>query len=276
MKTNNKLLIIPAFFLVATLGFSAKASAESLTGSLGVGVSAHSANINANVNGDVHSSVRGDDDMHDMAMNGIFGTVTAINGSTITVSSKAWTKPASGSTAPTTTTYTVNTSSSTTVDKNRAASSVSGIAVGDNIMVQGTVNGTTVTAASIHDGVMAKGNIPTPGSNGEATLPQGNGQPIIGGSVTAVSGNTVTITNKSNVSYTIDVANAKITKSGTTAAVSNIAVGDQIIAQGTINGNSVTAVNVVDSTNASASTSTTTHRGFFGAIGNFFSKLFGF
>lgn len=196
--------------------------------------------------------------------NGVFGTVTAISGDTITVQSKGFEK--SDSSTGTTTTYTVN-ASGATVTKANVASSVSAIAIGDTVMVQGTVSGTSVTATKISDGVMMK----VPGSNGGATIPTGNGQPVIGGTVTAVSGDIVTITNKSNTSYTIDVTNATITKNGTTSSVSSVAVGDNVLAQGTVNGTSVTAVSLTDSASA---TSGTAPKGLFGMIGAFFSKLF--
>jgi len=194
---------------------------------------------------------------------GVRGTVTAISGDTITVSSKGFGQSA------TTTTYTVD-ATNATVTKSGAASSVSAIAVGDTIMVQGTVSGTSVTATKINDGVMAGGKS---GSNGSTAIPAGNGQPIIGGTVTAVNGDTITITNKGNTSYTIDVTNATITKDGTASNASSIAVGDTVLAQGTVNGTSVTAVSLTDSASTTGSSSTT-HTGFFGMIGAFFSKLF--
>ena len=61
---------------------------------------------------------------------GIAGTVATNDGSTLTVTTKA--RPNGG----TATTYTVSTSSSTTVTKNGTTSSVSDIAVGDTVMVQ--------------------------------------------------------------------------------------------------------------------------------------------
>jgi hypothetical protein len=195
---------------------------------------------------------------------GVVGTVTAISGSTITVSSKGFGPNA------TATTYTVD-ASNATVQKDGSASSVANIAVGDTIMVQGTISGTTVTATKINDGKM--------GTDGaDAMLPDGNGQPIIGGTVTAVSGSTITITNKSNTAYTIDASSATVTKNGTTGSVSNVAVGDNILAQGTVNGTAVTAVSVTDQAKAQTGTSGTANpvRGFFGRIGNFFSHLFGF
>jgi hypothetical protein len=189
---------------------------------------------------------------------GVMGTVTAVSGTTITVSAK---------TGTTTTVYTV-TAANATVKKNDAASTVSAIAVGDQVRVQGTVSGTTVTATNIVDGKMT----PPP-----IVLPQGNGQPIIGGTVTAISGNTITIANKSNVSYTIDATSATFIKSGVAATLSSVAVGDTVVAQGTINGTSVTAVSITDQGKVQASTATAgDSKGFFGAIGGFFAHLFGF
>ena len=79
----------------------------------------------------------------------------------------------------TATTYTVD-ASSATVTKNGAASTVSAIAVGDTVMVQGTVSGTNVTAKTIRDGV----------GQGQPAI-QGNGQPVVAGTVTAINGNSV-------------------------------------------------------------------------------------
>jgi hypothetical protein len=268
---NKKLLTIPTLIIataIATFGLSTKASADMINAHVGLGIAngpALSMQADTTMNG---GPSNGQWQQHGMP--GVFGTVTAVSGDTITVSSKGFGQNT------TTTTYTIN-ASGATVMKDNAASSVSAIAVGDTIMAQGTVSGTTVTATKINDGMMMRG---MPGSNGGASMPgnipQGNGQPIIGGTVTAVSGDTVTITNKGTTPYTIDVTNAKITKNGTTASASNIAVGDNVVAQGTINGTSVTAVTLTDSMNTTSGTSSTAHKGILGAIGGFFSKLFGF
>ncbi len=187
---------------------------------------------------------------------GISGTVTAVSGTTITVSSKG------GAAAVT---YTVD-AANATVQKDNATSVISAIAVGDQVRIQGTVSGTTVTATNIMDGKLGGG-----------VMPQGNGQPIIVGTVTAVSGNTITITNKSNTSYTIDATSATFIKKGATGTITSIAVGDTVIAQGTINGTSVVAVSVTDQGNISAAGGKAGGvRGFFGSIGSFFKHLFGF
>lgn len=221
---------------------------------------------------------------------GVFGSVTAISGDTITLNSKGFGREAS-STSATATTYTVD-ATSATVTKDGAASTVSAIAVGDNLMVQGTVSGTSVTATRISDG-LGKG-MPggMPGARGMAssTRPaamaniQGNGEPVIGGSVTGVSGDTLTVTNKSNVTYSVDATNATIIKTGATSTISSILTGDNVIVQGSVNGNSVTASSVIDQGTAQTPSNSGNGNGpaphgvmgVFGAIGGFFQHLFGF
>ena len=218
---------------------------------------------------------------------GVFGTVSAISGNTITIAGKT----GFGSTA-TSVTYSID-ATSATITKANVAGSISSIAVGDTIAVQGTVTGTNVVATSIRDGIAMRGNrgiedeaIGAPEQPGDVsqTPAVGNGQPIVAGSVTSVSGSTIAITNKSNATFTIDASNAKFLQGKTTIALSNIAVGDSIIAQGTINGSAVTASTIVDETHPQAAPTTTpgtpapkpASHGMFGGIGSFFKHLFGF
>jgi hypothetical protein len=158
-------------------------------------------------------------------------------------------------------------------------------------MAAGTVSGTSVTATTIRDGMPAAGMGGKPGMRGvgehasSTPLIQGNGQPVIGGTVSAVSGNTITVTTaQGGVTYSVDVTNATIKKGDTTGSVSSIAVGDKVVVQGTVNGSSVTASSVIDSAAASstnAGTSITSHVNsgigkVFNSIGGFFHSLFGF
>ena len=201
----------------------------------------------------------------------VVGTVASVNGTTLTVTSQGFSK----NTSATPTTYTVD-ASNATVMKVNATSSVSAIAVGDTVMVQGTVSGTNVTATKIFDGKFGMGMRPgTMNGQHASSTPQvvGNGEPVVAGKVASVNGTTITVTNSGNSTYTIDVSTAKITKPGiSSASASNISVGDQVIVQGNINGTSVTASSVMDQTN----TAKPQAKGFFGSIGSFFSHLFGF
>jgi polyisoprenoid-binding protein YceI len=234
---------------------------------------------------------------------GVFGTVASISGTTLTVTSKMFVGPRqASSTASAATTYTVD-ASNAQVYKNNATSTISSVATGDTVMVQGAVSGLDVTATVIRDGVvpMMGGKPGMMGGRGgmggkgfghssstvsSTSLIKGNGEPVVAGSVTAVSGTTLTITNASNVTYTIDGSSSTIVKNGTSTAISNVAIGDNIVAQGVVNGTSVTASSIIDQgakmVNASSTPGSGNHGGggfgggFLGAIGGFFKHLFGF
>ena len=216
-------------------------------------------------------------------MLGVFGTVSAVNGTSLTITSKAGPNG-----TPAAATYTVD-ASSATVTKAAAASSVSAIAVGDTLMVQGTVTGTSVVAKTIRDGIPAmgmKGARPE-GQASSTPLIQGNGEPVIGGSVSAVSGNTLTVTTaQGGIAYSVDVTSATVKKGNTTSSISAITVGDKVVVQGSVSGTAVTATSVIDQGAAPAAGGTPSDGqsgapkgpmgGFFGAIGGLFQHLFGF
>ena len=186
---------------------------------------------------------------------GVMGTVASINGNTLTVTGKIG--PKSTATAVT---YTVDATNakvmkSATSGAKPTTVTIADIQVGDTIMVQGTVNGTSVTAISIFDG---KFTPRSPGTNPASKSSFGHG---VVGTVSAIDGTTLTVAGKTGpkstataVTYTIDASNAKITKrvagttptAPTTIAVSAIQVGDKVMVRGTVNGTSVTATNIVD------------------------------
>lgn len=214
---------------------------------------------------------------------GVFGKVTAINGTSITLSGRQ----GFGSTTPSVT-YTVD-ASNATVKKDGATSTVSAIAVGDTIAVQGTVTGSNVAAVSIFDGVMGRMGYDGKGGPGagrpgtaSSTPVLGNGQPVIAGTVSAVSGSSLTLTTSSGVTYAVDASAAKVLAGADTIALSNVAVGNKVLVQGAVNGTSITASTVIDqSVRANAAPNQGTHvqgqsHGFLGGIGQFFMHLFGF
>jgi len=180
---------------------------------------------------------------------GVMGTVASISGSTITV------------TGQNETTYTVDASAATFKKSSTAGTApttvtISSIAVGDKVAIRGTVSGTTVTATDVMDGI---------GNGGGHGGPKGGHRPGVTGTVSAVNGNTVTITNSDGISYTVDASSAKITKMET-LSVSDIQVGDTVGVEGTVSGTSVSATNIMDGvptaphqsqTSASATTATT-------------------
>ncbi len=210
----------------------------------------------------------------------VVGTVTSINGNTIVVLANkvGWGKDGkdrdndSPKTTPSPISYTVD-ASHATVTKAGASSTVSAIAVGDKLMVQGTLTGTNIVATNIRDNAKAEVKPkPTP-------LITGNGQPIVMGTISAINGSTITITNKSNVSYTVDASNAKIQNKNSLSTVSTLAVGDSVIVQGTISGTSIVAYSVIDQgvkSDAKIGDQTKMHGKFISSIGRFFQVLFGF
>jgi hypothetical protein len=167
------------------------------------------------------------------------GTVTAVSSNTITVTDKRtggsyivdastatiqkFTPPAAG-TKPTTKPAPV-----TIV--------ISQIQVGDNVTVQGTVNGANIVATKILDGTGAMGK---GGFKGQGMMPQG-----AIGTVSAVSGNTITLTGKNGTTYTVNAGSATV-KKVVDSSVGSIAVGDTLMVNGTVSGNTVTAKNIVD------------------------------
>jgi hypothetical protein len=203
---------------------------------------------------------------------GVFGTVSSISGNIITVTGK---QGFGTNDAITTITFTVDATNAKIV-KNNATGTISSIVVGDTIMAQGTLTGTNLEATTIRDGAIRGPN------NGQLNPSAivGNGQPVVAGVVSTISGSSITITNKSNMTYTVDVTNAKIMQNNVAGTISNIAVGDTIVAQGTVNGDLVSAamifVQAAPTNPAVTASSAQPHKGFFGAIGSFFSHIFGF
>jgi hypothetical protein len=249
-----------------------------------------------------HSGMRGG------MTSGVSGTVSAVNGDTVTVTAAARSArpmPEQASTSVSTqtvvagTVYAVDTTNAK-IYKGSATTtvSVSDIVAGDTVMVQGKVSGTNVVATVIRDGVNGtmggRSGMPGKGfghsassTSSTTSIIQGNGEPVVGGSVTAVSGTTLTVTNTSNVTYTINAAGATVVVKGASSTLSNVAVGDNVIVQGMVNGNSVTASSIIDQGAKVANASSTNGQshgggigaglgGFFGAIGGFFQHLFGF
>jgi hypothetical protein len=149
----------------------------------------------------------------------ISGTVSAISGSTLTV------------TNATGTVYTVDASSAKVMEGLFVSGlSVSDIRVGDKILIRGTVNGTSVTAKSISD-------------------PSFIGRNIFTGTVASISGTTITITSKQAATSTVDATSATITSgvfNKKTIPVSDVNVGDRLTIIGSTSGSTITATVIQD------------------------------
>lgn len=155
----------------------------------------------------------------------VVGSVTSVSGTTLTVTDKSGTV------------FTID-GASAKITKGFDASSITlGIAnvkVGDNVAVLGTISGNAVAATAIMDGAN----------------PMHGERPALLGAITSVNGNVVTITDKSGVVFTVDATNAKISKGfgefGTTIALADLKVGDEVGVLGTKSGQAVTATAIMD------------------------------
>ena len=129
---------------------------------------------------------------------GVFGTIASVSGNTLTVTGKAK--------DGTSTTYTVDATNTKIVKAvsgaKPAAATLADLKVGDTVAVRGTVSGTSVTATQIMDGMppFGKGFAKGFGRGHGPMKPMG-----VGGKVTAVSGNTLTLSGKNGTTQTVQV-----------------------------------------------------------------------
>ncbi len=171
------------------------------------------------------------------------GTVTAIRGDTITLSDP---KDSATYTVDATNAKILKHGAPTAGQAPQAPSTITigGIAVGDTIMVRGTVSGTTITATAIDDGQMHGGR-------------GGHGGPGVHGTVTAVNGTTLTVKDPNGTTYTVN-ADAATASKIQTISVGDVQIGDSIEANGTLSGTTLTAKHLMDGVQAPAAQAPTT------------------
>lgn len=197
-------------------------------------------------------------------LEGFYGTVASVNGTTLMVNAKTLKNTA-------TTTYSVDTANAK-IKKSGSEINLSALTVGDTVVIVGTLDGTSIKASTITAGVVNVEKVKEVKTN-ISDLIKGTGQPVVVGTVTAVSGTTVTIKNASGVTYAVNAAGSTIVKNGSSKTVSDLAVGDTLVVQGVVNGSTITASSVLTQNATSAGK---IKIGFFGGIGKFFSGIFGF
>lgn len=137
----------------------------------------------------------------DVVLPGYFGAVTAISGNTITVLDR------NGS-------HTVHVSSSTTFISAGQQVSLSNIKPGERIAAKGTLNGDgSLNAAVIQIAL-----------------------PLVGGQITAINGNMITVQGRDGATHTVDVSpGTKLYDGKTQIKLSDLKTGERIIAEGTLN-----------------------------------------
>jgi hypothetical protein len=261
MNTQKYIFLIVVLAIVCSFAVTAPLLASANQQGLGINLDVNLGQGKTNPDGKNNQGMM---DL-DIMMPALVGKVSAINGNMLTVVSNT---DSNGNT--TTATFTVDTTNAKLLRGN-AAITLSNIAVGDNVVVQGTTTGTNVVATIIRDGKVGNGNEK---DNNQALLQiQGNGQPVVAGTVLAINGLAITVTNSSKVTYTVDATNAKIIQGANTIFLASVKIGDSVIVQGVVNGTAVAASTIID-TNATAGIKA--HVGFFGSIGQWFTHFFGF
>lgn len=169
--------------------------------------------------------------------NGIVGTVTAVNNTTLTVLGKNGT------------TYTVAGANAKVWENKKETTSLNTIAVGDTVVIQGSVNGENVEASSIY----------------EVTLSQRSADSGIRGTVTAITGSTITLLGTDEKVYTVTTTDADIkTHKNKEGDRRTIKAGDMIVVKGEVSGTSIDAETIMEIKG----------KGFFNRFGVFFKKMF--
>ncbi len=187
------------------------------------------------IDADAKTEPKANDDEKRM---GIAGTVTATSGTTLTVLGKNGT------------TYTVSAANATVWDNKHESTTLSSVDEGDTVVVQGTISGSSVTAAKIFT----------------VRLPKANADGSISGTVTAKSGDTLTVLATNGTTYTVDASDSDINEGkNDDATLDDIKVGDTVSITGDTEGSSIDA-DVITETHAKY--------GFFRRFGDFIKHLF--
>lgn len=201
----------------------------------------------------------------------IVGTVTDIDDETITVESNKKLDPNNKSNSETVT-YTVDASDATFYEGSDEVD-IDSVEEDDTIIIEGTISGTEVTATKIRIGELKSGN--------DFSV-DGTGEPIVVGTVTDIDtdNETITIENNSDVTYTVDLSDATLSKDGETITISDISEDDVVLVQGEIDDDEITAssltIQTKDNNGQGLENGNGQKTGFFKKIGSFFSDLFGF
>jgi hypothetical protein len=240
---------IPAYIIVAAAIIISSTSVGTRSVSAATSITS-SKNQSFSVRGHRENHGNGSSDSEtadESSLRGIIGTISIINGNTISILSG-------------TITYTVDASSSKIIDPSSAGAtstfSIANLKIGDVVAVRGTVSGTSIAATSIFDGKFpGKDGIfkhgPS-GKNNPAAIKARHYQGVVG-IVSAINGSTLTVDGKQATStatstYTVDASTAKILKSSIKgkAALSDIVVGDTVRISGDVTGTAIKAKVILD------------------------------
>jgi hypothetical protein len=110
-----------------------------------------------------------------------------------------------------------------------------------------TTNSTTTSETSTVTAPNTSSTTDTETTEKEQTKIE-NHAPLGGdGNITAINGNTITMTEEANeggASYTVDASNAAIMNNGSPGTISDLKAGDKVFVQGTVSGTNVAATSI--------------------------------
>jgi hypothetical protein len=224
----------------AVIGIGAASSDNSLaSAAAGSNSSGAPGGFNGSSNGAAPSGANG------QGRPGAFGTISAIDGSTLTV------KDMSRQSVK------VVTTSSTTVTKT-ATVDLSDVKVGDHVVVEGSGSSSNIAATQVHDDGAAddsSGNQQLGGPGGPAGTGTNSATAtgaFVTGTVTSVDGSTLNVKDANGDSVTVAISSStKITKDET-VDVAALAVGDDVMVSGTASNGTITATRIRDGVEAGA------------------------
>ncbi len=164
--------------------------------------------ISQNTNAAIRVAHSGETKSGKHSRDGVVGMVSSVNDSTITLI------------AQNSTTYSIDASKAEILKANLAPTAPSVVGIndiknGDMLLVQGTINGSSVQATTIFDGKLFD-----------------KSSRAIEGTVSSVSGSTLSIIGTDNLTYTIDAS---------AVSLANINSGDHVRVEGVVNGTVVNA-----------------------------------
>ncbi len=176
---------------------------------------------------------------------GVGGKVTAISGSTITISAPQHTgrcapDVANPSADTNTTTYTVTTTDSTTFAK-RSKGQVSDFSKGDNVMV---VKGESKTAKRIDEVPNFGPSQQTNGTNKRSSRNDRAGRALYG-TVESIKGTTVVVREASGKTTTVSTNAKTVVTVLKKVDLASVKVGDRVRVDGTVSGTNVSAQHVI-------------------------------
>jgi hypothetical protein len=173
-------------------------------------------------------------------MSGVVGKVTAISGNTITINAKNAVA------------YTVNASNAKVWKNRNNAATLADVKVGDTVIVQGAITGTSVTATNIID-------VNLPVNKDKVSM--------ITGTVTAISDTAITLKGTDGTVYTATIVGSSFKDNKDKEYDKDkIKVGDTVTIKGTVSGTTIDATTVTEGK--------VRGEGFFRRFEQFFRNLF--